>query len=157
MHRNVCWSPASPDNWGCTATNPISMGTQFLLWTSTPIYVSIRDTYTITWQENIPVLQKLENSPSQHLFGVHVCVGGEGLHYVKPAQLCTYQCIAPGTTPWAMGGDLIHMKSPLGQMLISNVPIRTVLLPIFCKYWSNHPDPGHIYWSKYDQIPTFWQ
>ena len=33
------------------------------------------------------------------------------------------------TTPRAMGGDLIHMKSipsPLGLMLISNAPIRTV-------------------------------
>ena len=54
------------------------------------------------------------------------------MHYLlllSLTLLCTYQCIAPGTTPQSMDGDLIHMKSipsPLGQTLISNAPIRTV-------------------------------
>ena len=41
-------------------------------------------------------------------------------------QLCTHQCIAPGTTPRARVGDLTYMKSiasPLERILGSNAPI----------------------------------
>ena len=48
-------------------------------------------------------------------------------------RLCTYQCIAPGTTPRARVGDLTCVKSiasPLEQILGSNAPIKTVYFPL---------------------------
>ena len=50
-------------------------------------------------------------------------------------QLCTYQCIAPGTTPQARVGDLTYMKSiasPLERILgsIKCSHHRTVYFPL---------------------------
>ena len=59
--------------------------------------------------------------------------------------LCTYQCIAPGTTPRARVGDLTYMKSiasPLGRMLGSNAPLRTIYSPLLA--------------INIDQIPLIW-
>ena len=48
------------------------------------------------------------------------------------------------------------IASPLEQILWSNAPIRTVYFrPIICKYWSNPPNLGHVYWSNEIKSPPF--
>ena len=57
--------------------------------------------------------------------------------------------VLPQVTPRGRVGDLTYMKSiasPLERILGSNAPIIGLYIsPIICKYWSNPPDPGHVY------------